>query len=110
MPLTHQQKIAALNDLARTTMAGSLRVLITPGVSVLPTTIQAAIYTKVQEFNEFTSDNDPHKEHDFGAVEVEGNKVFWKIDYYNKALDGGSEDPADPEKTTRVMTIMLASE
>lgn len=110
MPLTQQEKIAVLNDLARTTLVGSLRVLVTPGISTLPMATQALIYGKVQEFKEFTSDNDPHKEHDFGSVEVEGNKVFWKIDYYNKAMDGGSEDPADPEQTTRVLTIMLASE
>ena len=49
-------------------------------------------------------------EHDFGSVEFAGEKCFWKIDYYNKALDAGSEDPADPAQTTRVLTIMLTSE
>jgi len=35
---------------------------------------------------------------------------FFKIDYYDKTLEWGSEDPSDPEKTTRVMILMLASE
>jgi Protein of unknown function (DUF3768) len=54
--------------------------------------------------------NDPHGEHDFGHFEIAGQKFFWKIDYYDAAMEFGSEDPADPTKTTRVLTIMLASE
>jgi Protein of unknown function (DUF3768) len=53
---------------------------------------------------------DPHKEHDFGSYKVGDRTVFWTIDAYNKAMDGGSEDPADPEQTERVLTIMLAEE
>jgi hypothetical protein len=49
-------------------------------------------------------------EHDSGSVEVDGDKFFWKIDAYSVNMTGGSEDPADPSKTTRVLTIMLASE
>ncbi|MEQ1708542.1 MAG: DUF3768 domain-containing protein [Terricaulis sp.] len=33
-----------------------------------------------------------------------------EIDCYNKSLRYGSDDPADPAVTTRVLTIMLASE
>lgn len=54
--------------------------------------------------------NDPHKEHDFGSFEIAGRKFFFKLDYYDSAMEFGSEDPADPSKTTRVLTIMLASE
>ena len=61
-------------------------------------------------FEDFTPDNDPHGEHDFGAFEHAGKRIFWKIDYYDAACENGSEDPADASKTTRVLTIMLADE
>ena len=68
------------------------------------------ILTAVREFGVFTPDNDPHGEHDFGAVEVAGHRCFWKIDYYDLALEFGSEHPEDPAVTTRVLTIMLVDE
>ena len=61
-------------------------------------------------FEDFNKASDPYGEHDFGSLEVSGNKVFFKIDYFDKDLKFGSENPADPEKTTRVMTVMLAHE
>ena len=50
-----------------------------------------------------------------GSFEHDDHKIFWKIDYYDRASFGtghdmGSEDPSDPAKTLRVLTIMLASE
>jgi hypothetical protein len=64
----------------------------------------------VRRFSEFGPDNDPHGEHDFGVFEHDGHRFFFKIDYYDPDLRFGSEDPTDPEKTTRVLTIMLAEE
>ena len=49
-------------------------------------------------------------EHDFGNFEIKGERFFFKLDYYNLEMDGGSEDPADPTKTTRVLTVMKAEE
>ena len=40
----------------------------------------------------------------------DGVKVFWKIDYYDKTMKNGSNDPSNEELTTRVLTIMKAEE
>jgi hypothetical protein len=103
-------KIAELNDLCRAAMGVAGRVVQTHGISTLPQEDQSAIREKVEIFDAFTSDNDPHKERDFGAFEHNGNRIFWKIDYYDRTLTKGSEDPSDPTQTVRVLTIMLASE
>jgi uncharacterized protein DUF3768 len=102
-------KIRTLNDALRTTMTGG-RVVMTAGVDALPSDVKAMVIRKVATFADFTPDNDPHGEHDFGNFEVTGHKFFWKIDYYDAAMEFGSEDPSDPVATTRVLTIMLASE
>ena len=64
----------------------------------------------METFNDFTADNDPHGERDFGAFEHNGSRIFWKIDYYAPYLEHCSENPADASQTVRVLTIMLASE
>lgn len=65
---------------------------------------------QVAEFSDFTEDNDPHGEHDFGTFEFHRHKCFWKIDYYDRDYSMGSDDPSDLSKTRRVLTIMLADE
>jgi hypothetical protein len=40
----------------------------------------------------------------------ERERVFWKLDYYDRDLQFGSEDPANPAVTRRVLTIMLSDE
>lgn len=85
-------------------------VVITQGIAALSKEDQAEVINKVINFEDFSEDNDPHNEHDFGAFEHEGEKIFWKIDYYNMNLDMGSPDPADPKVTKRVLTVMFASE
>jgi len=64
----------------------------------------------VRRFDAFTPDNDPHGEHDFGSFTHQRHKLFWKIDTYDATCEFGAEDPADPTRTTRVLTIMLAEE
>jgi len=107
---THTKRIAELNDLARQAMGIACRLFITEGISSLSPEAQSAIREKVETFDAFTSDNDPYAERDFGAFAYEGMRIFWKIDYYDRSLSKGSENPADPLQTARVLTIMLASE
>ena len=58
----------------------------------------------------FTPDNDPHKERDFEVFEHNGERIFWKIDYYDTALTYHSEDASDPKKNYPGLTIMVGSE
>lgn len=107
--VTECNGIRVLNDNFRSTFIGG-RVVLTSGVSELPIDVKAKALLVVKTFKDFTKDNDPHGEHDFGRFEVTGNTFFWKIDYYDVDCCHGSEDPSDPEVTTRVLTIMLADE
>jgi len=102
--------IRRLNDIFRQSLSGGGKRLMTAGIIALPYQHQAAILAKVMAFDQFTEDNDPHGEHDFGAFDHDGQRIFWKIDYYDASEEFGSEDPADPTQTTRVLTVMLASE
>jgi len=102
-------RIRVLNDNFRSTFVGG-RVLVTAGVRSLPLDTNARVLLAVQSFSNFTKDNDLHGEHNFGNFEIEGEPYFWKIDYYDLSMKCGSEDPADPEKTARVLTIMRADE
>lgn len=87
------------------------RCVMTPGIAELDPAAIAAIFEKVRTFGSFTEDNDPHGEHDFGAIHQDGiGRIFWKIDYYAPDLRHGSEDPADLSQTVRVLTVMLAEE
>lgn len=102
-------KIATLNDHARRTFT-ECRVMITSGIHQLDGPVISGILQAVQAFNQFTADNDPYGEHDFGRVTVATHTVFWKWDYYDLDLQMHSPDPADPAVTARVLTIMLADE
>lgn len=108
---TQRARIRELNDAFRKTLNPTLgKVLLSAGVSALPFDVAESAITTTKTFDAFDQDNDPHGEHDFGNFELSGNRFFFKIDYYDAGLKSGSEDPSDPSKTTRVLTIMLAEE
>ena len=86
------------------------RLVQTAGILALPLDVQHAICKMVELFDNFTPDNDPDGERDFGDFEYAGETIFWRIVYYNKNLTADSKDPADPNQTVRVLTIMLADE
>ncbi len=107
--VTAQEKIRELNDAFRRTFQGG-RVLITIGVQGLEPEEFLRLIDRVQTFSDFTEAIDPHGEHDFGAFVQDNRRYFWTIDYYDPHCEFGSENPADPTKTCRVLTVMLAEE
>lgn len=105
-------KIAELNDQLRQNLftPGQNQVFISNRVNSLPYLERARLLDKVQKFNDFNEANDPYQEHDFACIEHRGINYLFKIDYYNKTMDAGSEDASNPDITTRVLTIMRSDE
>lgn len=95
--------VATVNDAFRQSGNG---VTLTRGVQALPNVL--GLVNAIRAFNTFTDDNDPYREHDFGSLVWHGEKILWKIDYYDQALEFGM-DPLAPE-CRRVLTIMCADE
>jgi hypothetical protein len=102
-------RIRALNDELRQDFAEGIAVM-TPGIAALGAEAVARIVKTVAVFDDFCHANDPNEEHDFGAFDADGHRVFFKIDYLDKSLTYQSRDPSDPSVTERVITIMLAEE
>ncbi len=116
--LARSRVIAALNDQCRAGMLRQAKTVFTRGcidsfcdpddpLSLFA--VQAALLAKVRA-HDCSADEDPHGERDFGVFEHDGQKLYWKIDYYDPSLSFGSDDPSDVTQTIRVLTILLASE
>jgi hypothetical protein len=104
-------RIRVINDAVRFAgPAGPGQWVITAGVSERGPEFAILAMRAAQSFDNFTPDNDPYGEHDFGSFNLAGETLFWKIDHYDQNLEFGSPDPGDPTVTRRVITIMLASE
>ena len=102
--------IATLNDNFRKSFIGG-QVLLTAGIATMSSEDKANIISLVQNFDNFTPDNNPYAENDFGSFDYKGNKIFFKIDYYDRFnTHFASENPADISKTLRILTILLAEE
>lgn len=101
--------IATLNDNFRKSFIGG-QVLLTAGIAAMSSEDKANIISMVQNFNDFTEDNDVYGERDFGSFDYKGEKILWKIDYYDLNHKYMSEDPSNPDITNRVLTIMTVYE
>ena len=123
---SQRERIARLNDLARRAMGVACTAVATVGFRSLPVSDQSRVRELIETFDAFDEDNNPHGERDFGCVyqlgdgrwtterprlrDDERERVFWKLDYYDRDLQFGSEDAANPAITRRVLTIMLSDE
>ena len=103
-------RVRELNDQFRTLGIGRGTIVITHGVEEHGDRFVRQALDAVRSFDKFTCENDPWQEHDFGAFEIDGQKLFWKIDPYNISMTAGSPNPANEAVTARVLTILLSSE
>ena len=103
------ERIRDLNDELRTTGIGGTTYL-TRGMWAKGSDFVAHAVAAVRAFDAFTNDNDPWQEHDCATLDVDGESIIFKIDYYDLNMEALSPDPADPNVTRRVLTIMLAEE
>ncbi len=110
MQLSEQTiKIRDLNDqFRRTGIGGTINV--TRGIADMAVDYVYAIMQIVKKYDEFTEDNNPHGEHDFGSFQFRGELFYWKIDYYDLQFQAHSPDPTNPKVTNRVLTVMRAEE
>jgi hypothetical protein len=113
------EKIALLNDeLRKKLITGELfkadskdKAYITRGASIFVNGMNRMQFlNNVALYRNFTEDNNPHGERDFGNFMYQKEKIFWKIDYKDNSMMYHSPDASDPSQTIRVLTIMKASE
>ena len=102
-------RIRELNDQLRCKATGG-RIVITRGIQALDADDLRSVLLAVARFDEFSEDNDPWGEHDCATLTVNGHRLIFKIDYYDRDLAYHSPDASDPAVTERVMTVMLAEE
>ena len=102
-------RIRRLNDALRCGGLGGT-IHITQGIGGLGEASVRDVLAAVAGFEAFGPDNDPWGEHDCATLTVADRTILFKIDYYDRDLIGGSEDPGNPHATKRVLTVMLAEE
>jgi hypothetical protein len=102
-------RIRELNDQLRCKAIGG-RIVITRGIQALDADDLRSVLLAVARFDDFSEDNDPWGEHDCATLTVDGHRLIFKIDYYDRDLAYHSPDASDPAVTERVMTVMLAEE
>lgn len=116
--MTHSttERIARLNDRCRQGLDANARIMVTrtclaritgDNEGIAEVLAQAELLAAVRRYT-FKPGDGP--ERDFGAFDLQGERVLFKIDYYDMALEFGSNDPADASITRRVLTVMLAED
>lgn len=104
--LQQHSQIAALNDQFRRGNRSLGLYSLSPQVEALPARQQQALFAAVSTTHYFIEP----QAHDFGMVSLDETDFFWEIDYYSPDLKGAAPNPADPEATVRVLSILRADE
>ena len=87
MSCDSSMRIAELNDQFRAALGipylcGGIpgQSLMTRGITALNEATKIRILNQVRSYAQFSKDNDPHAERDFGSFDdSEAGKIFWKI-------------------------------
>jgi hypothetical protein len=98
--MDRRAKIIALNDQLRTSFKGG-RVQMTKSVYELDDRLRGRALSVLARYYKFHSES----EHDWGTFIFAGFSFEWRIEYRSKEGAGISPDPADPDKTLRVLTL-----
>jgi hypothetical protein len=98
--MDRRAEIIALNDRLRTSFKGG-RVQITKSVYELDDRLRGRALSVLARYDKFH----PESEHDWGTFIFAGFSFEWRIEYRGKDGTGISPDPADPDKTFRVLTL-----
>lgn len=77
--------LRTLNDQLRTSLDGC-QVVITHAVAHDALGFALRATACVQAHMDFPQRDDPHGEHDFGAFDLDGHRMVWKIDHYDKDM------------------------
>jgi len=117
--IEYTRKVADLNDQLRKDMfTGNMlkkhnlknKIVLTPGIAGLNLIDKEKVFASVKYYGNFTKNNNPWGEKDFGSFNFKKETFNWKIDYYDNDMKYHSPDKTDPNKTVRVLTIMKAEE
>ncbi|MDD4556456.1 MAG: DUF3768 domain-containing protein [Alphaproteobacteria bacterium] len=102
-------EIARLNDEFRRDLNQG-KVILSPKIGIESAKDITNILNLIKNYKNFNHYNDPYKERDFGSLSYNGNKIYWKIDYYDEFFEYHSKNPSNPNITNRIITIMFADE
>ncbi|MGB3246163.1 MAG: DUF3768 domain-containing protein [Sulfitobacter sp.] len=110
--------IAKQNDAFRTSLTGSVeapgvlpgKLVMTAGIAAQSDEFRAALIEALVAFDAFDMDSDPYGLHEMGVLKIEGERVWFKFDLFDENFEYGSEAPADPARTCRVLTLLFPSE
>ncbi|MCC0018758.1 MAG: DUF3768 domain-containing protein [Hoeflea sp.] len=100
-------RVQTINDQFRQTFLGG-RVVMTASVAAMADNDRRTLLSRVRHFDEFTSENDPYGEHDFGSINLGECRYFWKIEYHDPTLTCGPSDASDMATTERALALMRA--
>ena len=86
------------------------KFVLTCEIAARPSTFRNACLSAVMAYDDFNEGIDPYRTHEMGAFDIEGERVWFRIDAYDERYEYGSEDPTDLSKTRRVLTILFPHE